>query len=178
MLEVSENQKKASLILNKFGITEILTELLDKPYQFDSSASISLSQDVSKKEIQNLVKGVVLESGDQEMVFGVSDFRTTYMPDGDSTSHANAYLHFNGECVLETSAERTYLEWGAKSTVHDYPFSIKTFKAGPWLELLGKWHDGVKKAGDRRDELRREEQRAKRDKEEESKFDLGGYEDC
>ena len=175
MLEESEKQQKASRILKKFSITKVFTKLLDRPYDFASSSAITYSVDVKSRLIENLVSGASLTSADQEIVLGVSSFRSSYAPDSDS-SVADAYIYFDGELVLQTSASKEYSDWGSSVDILDYPFSIKVFKAGPWLELLGKWHGEVREAGRKRQERDAEESRKKRDKEQESKFDFGDYE--
>ena len=74
--------------------------------------------------------------------------------------------------MFHTTATEDYDEYGCSTVnVQTYAFSLKSFKAGPWLELLGKWYGELVEASKQRDEDEKQQELAQQA----SNIDLGDY---
>lgn len=163
--------ERASEVLGKYRIGEIVVELIDGSYRLQSTQSIEFTKCQSKVSVNDDLKKAVTIGGDgHEIVLGFSDFRGSYAPD-DTSSYADAYIYFDKTLVLHTGATQDYGEYSDTIRVNTYAFSLKSFKAGPWMELLGKWRDELFEDSKQREEKKRQAEVAKQAQ----KIDLGDY---
>jgi hypothetical protein len=91
---------------------------------------------------------------------------------------SDAFVYFNGDIVLKTSAIKTYPECtisSPKIEVSGEAYSVKLFIAGHWLELIGEMYMETKQAGLERDKAKRSLEIMNREKEQETSFSFGEY---
>jgi len=164
--------QRASELLEKFRIAEIFVALLEEQFRFESTSSVEFTRYLSTVEVNDdLKKSVTLTCDGHEIVLGFTDFRGSYAPD-DASSYAEAYAYYDEGLVLHTTATKDYTDYGSIIKVMIYPLSLKAFKAGPWLELLGRCYDELVEASKKKNEDTRQKEMA----EQVSNIDLGDYE--
>lgn len=182
MIEPSDNQKKASLIISKHRIIEQITEMLDCSYNFTSSEKCSFESLYKYDEIYKIdnfscEKLIKISSDEGVVMLGLGKFETSLAPDSNSW-HAKAYVFYNSKLVLETRAMKVYPDCiysRPELTIWGTAESIKSFIAGPWIELIGEMHKETRLAKIERDKIERHIAIKKREKEEESSFSFKDY---
>ena len=164
--------ERASKILEKFNIGEIFVELIDGSYKFKSTQTTKFADNKTDVRVNDAIESAVILTHDgHEIILGYSDFRGSYAPD-DMSFYADAYVYFDKELVLHTGASKDYGEYADTTRVMTYAFSLKSFKAGPWMELLGRCRDELVGDSKQREEKKRQAEVAKQA----SNIDLGDYE--
>lgn len=172
MTQADELIQKAADILQRFQVGRHMGDMLTGNWKYKSVNNIEFDRNPNLDDFQEQVESAIrCRRGDDWVLLGLTDFRTSAVPDDDD-SYATAYLYFNGDLVLETSASKSYRDYVSDLRIHTYPSSIKAFKAGPWLDLLGECATQLEV--DYKERV--ENDRQKRVADQASKIDLGNYE--
>jgi len=172
---MTDNEKvlqRASEILSKFRVAKILADLKEYDVKYKSTQLVDYSRDVSNVGMNDdIVTGTILKRDEHEIVIGFSKFDSPVAL--TATTYADVHVYFDEELVFHTSTSRTIVDYGTENiTVDTRPSSLKAFKAGPWLELLGKCYDELVEARENLEEKKRQDGLA----EQASNIDLGDYE--
>jgi hypothetical protein len=181
MLDPSDKQRKASLLLAKYGVIDAMTEMLAYSYRLASSKKFNFERIPIDMPLNGVFcdEIIKLSSQSNELILKLSKFRYSCAPDSDSkTMFSDAFVYFNGDIVLKTSAIKTYPECtisSPKIEVSGEAYSVKLFIAGHWLELIGEMYMETKQAGLERDKAKRSLEIVNREKEQETSFSFGEY---
>ena len=185
MTKDDEVLNKASEILSKFNVGESIVLLVDQWWKYQSTPDVEFMHgkwektadgefiecDEKQKVPENLNTYTIVKMNGEELIVGCSSFHSSSAPD-NYDEYADAYVYYDGDLVLHAGATKHHNDWGSVIRVDTYPFSIKVFKAGPWLERIGKCVEALE--SDHR--AREEEKRQAKVAEQTSKIDLGDYE--
>jgi hypothetical protein len=107
MLDPSDKQRKASLLLAKYGVIDAMTEMLAYSYRLASSKKFNFERIPIDMPLNGVFcdEIIKLSSQSNELILKLSKFRYSCAPDSDSkTMFSDAFVYFNGDIVLKTSA--------------------------------------------------------------------------
>lgn len=171
---MTDNKKllqRARKILEEFHIADIFVDLHQQGYRYESTQSVDFSKYAPPVAVNDDIKtAVILRQDGHEMVLGFGSFSYGNAL-ADSCGWADAYIYFDEDLVFHTTATKDCDGYDLIFDVQTYAFSLKSFKAGPWLELLGKWYGELVEASKQRDEDKKQQELAQQA----SNIDLGDY---
>ena len=170
MSKDEEILQKASDLLVSHRVKEIADDLLNNSYKFNSTPSLTFANCTDLKCVDGEVRGVTLIYEDNELSIITTKFKSVALPDGSHT-YADGIISFNSELVLKVGVSKDYDEYGGYIDFSVYPHSIKSMKAGPWLEMLGSCYDILIVDIKRREE----EERSEKDQIQASNINLDDY---
>lgn len=142
---MSDDQAKisrASEILKEHRVGETAGKLLNEWFRFESTPSVSFNRRVQRAYVEESATGILMEHQGHELVIATTKFRKSAAPDNDDHD-ADGLIYFDGVLVLKVGATKSFDEYGSTISLSTYPFSIKSMKAGPWLELLTACYEAL-----------------------------------
>lgn len=162
-------------ILESKSVDKHLLTLIKIYRQDNDVISIKMKSDVpsniqSDLEIKNIdISNEFMFEGNIIQII-VANMHWSMMPD-DTSKYGDIFVIYNGECVFRNLISSEYSQWGEHFEIRFFKSSIKSLKAGNWLDLIGNIAQSIE---------RFEEERARRENDERmksvaSKIDLGEF---
>ena len=140
MKENEETLNKAAQILTEHRVGEIATAFLERGYRYKSTPAITFKPCRQISGIDEEISGVSISHERNEIAIVTTKFESSAAPDS-LTSFANGIITYNDEIVLKVNVSKEYDNFGGNINFQTYAFSIKSMKAGPWLEKIGTYYD-------------------------------------
>ena len=161
---------RAAETLKHHRVGEIAGKLLNESFKFASTCNVTFDQRVARDYLESSASGVLMGHQGHELVVATTEFRSSAAPDDDSY-YADGLVYFDGVLVLRVGATKEYDRYGSTIRFNVYPFSIKSMKAGSWLEALAACYEILE--SDHRQRATAE--KAEKDRKQATEIDLGDY---